>query len=195
MRKITDRQKKVLDFIEEHLSSSGHAPTVRETAARFNVNIGAAQKHISALVRKGYVKHSPGISRGLDIASRTPHATVPVLGRVPAGSPVPPIEDIEGHVHIDRDIAGKGDCFALKVKGDSMTGAGILEGDIVVVRHQQTADSGDIVVAMAGGEATVKKLRKKGRDVYLEPANPKYRPIHSNDIRIIGKVVYLSRKI
>ncbi len=96
---------------------------------------------------------------------------------------------------MDKDIAGKGALFALKVKGDSMTGAGIFEGDIVVVRQQQTAEDGEIVVAMTGGEATVKRLVRKGREIYLKPENPAYKPINGKEIHIVGKVVFLTRKI
>ena len=195
MDKLTEKQKRILDFINESFSHSGHAPTVRETAAHFGVSIGAAQKHLAALVHKGFVTHTPGISRGIDPISRKPHVSVPILGSVPAGSPLEAIENTEGHLQVDADIAKGGQYFALKVKGDSMTGAGIFEGDTIVVRQQQTADDGDIVVAMVRGEATVKRLRGKDGDVFLEPANPKYKPIRGKDIKIHGKVVYLARKI
>lgn len=195
MDKLTEKQKRIFDFINESFLQSGRAPTVRETAARFNVNIGAAQKHIAALIHKGFVMHTPGISRGLDPVFRKSQVPVRILGKVTAGTPVEAIEDTEGYLHIDADIAKNGQHFALRVKGDSMSGAGILEGDIVGVRQQQAGDDGDIVVALVDGEATVKKLRRKDGEVYLEPANPRYKPIRSKDIRIIGKVVYLSRKI
>ncbi len=195
MKELTARQKRILDIISEHVSEAGAPPTVREIAAASGITIGPAQRHIKALVTKGYLTHRAGVSRGVDLAFRDPHASVPVLGRVPAGSPVPPVEDLEGRVQVDRRALGKGEFFALRVKGDSMTGAGIFDGDIVVVRRQPSAEHGDIVVALAGGEATVKKLYSKGKDVWLEPANPKYGPIHSEDIQIAGKVVYLTRKV
>lgn len=195
MKELTGRQRQVLEFVERFSAEAGAAPTVREVASGTGVTIGPAQRHLKALVDKGYLRHRAGVSRGMDVASRAPQAAVPILGRVPAGSPVPPLEDIEGHVHVDRHFVGKGNYFALRVRGDSMTGAGILDGDIVVVRQQQTAEHGEIVVALAGGEATVKRLHRKGRELWLEPENPKYRPIHSDDVRIAGKVVYLTRKI
>jgi repressor LexA len=195
VKEITGRQKQILDFIADFAAEAGVTPTVREVASRLGITIGPAQRHLKALIAKGYLKHRAGISRGIDLALRAPQFSVPILGRVPAGSPVPPLEDVEGHVHIDRHAVGKGNYFALKVRGDSMTGAGIFEDDVVVVRQQETAEHGDIVVALAGGEATVKRLHRKGKDVWLEPANPKYKPIHSKDIRIAGKVVYLTRKI
>jgi repressor LexA len=121
---------------------------------------------------------------------------VPVLGSVPAGNPAEAIEGIEDYLYLEKDMVLSGTYFALKVKGDSMTGAGIFDGDTVVIRHQQDAEDGEIVVARVdGGEGTVKRLRKKDGEVYLAPENPKYEPIRGRNIEIAGKVVYLTRKI
>ena len=195
MEKLTERQKQILDFITDFLSGSGFAPTVREIAGHFKISIRPVQKHIEALVRKGHLRHKPMVSRGLDPASRKPLVSIPLLGRVPAGVPLQPLEYAEDHVQVDRDAVGSGKCFALKVKGDSMTGSGIFDNDTVIVRQQPGAEHNDIVVAMVDGEATVKKLFKKAGDVFLQATNPKYRPIRARNIEILGKVIYLMRKI
>lgn len=195
MKELTARQRQILGFITEFSEDQGVSPTVREIAKQFKISIRPVQKHIEALVLKGSLTHKPGISRGLDIASRKPQVSIPLLGRIRAGSPLDPIEDIEGHISIDKEIARSGKYFALRVKGDSMVDAGIFENDIVIVRQQFVADNNDIVVAKVEGEATVKKLHRTNAEVYLKPANPAYKPIRSGHIDIIGKVVYLMRNM
>jgi repressor LexA len=195
MEKLTPKQKEILDHITHAAADTGCTPTIREIAASFKLSIGAIQKHLKALVKKGYLKHKAGLARGLEPANRKPLAAVPVLGRVPAGLPVPPLEDAGDFLYVDKNILRSGNYYALKVKGDSMTGAGIFEGDLIVVRQQPVAEDGEIVVALVEGEATVKKLRKKGDTVYLEAANPKYAPIEANEISVLGKVVYLTRAL
>jgi len=196
MEKITEKQKKVLDHVSGFIADSGRAPSIREIAGNFNVNIGAIQKHIAALVKKGYLKHTPGLSRGIMPASHKPWSKVPVLGRVPAGNPTEAIEGVEDYLYLEKDMVLSGTYFALKVKGDSMTGAGIYEGDTIVIRQQPDAEDGQIVVAKVdGGEGTVKRLRKNGAEVYLQPENPGYEPIRGKNIEIAGKVVYLTRKV
>ena len=193
MQPLTERQKEILNFIIGAKDERGIPPTVREIAAHFRISIGPAQRHIKALVRKEYLRHTPSVSRGLDVPSHRPHMLVPVLGKVAAGIPIPPVEEAEESVAVDRDYAGRGELFALRVKGDSMTGSGIFEGDIVVVRRQPDAEHSDIVVAMVEGEAAVKKLIKQGRDAHLESTNPKYAPIKNREITIVGKVIRLIR--
>lgn len=196
MEEITQKQRNVLDFTSEFISDHGRAPSVRETAGYFKVNIGAAQKHIKALVKKGYLKHTPLLSRGITVSSHRPWAQVPVLGSVPAGNPAEAIEGVEDYLYLEKDMVLSGTYFALKVKGDSMAGAGIYDGDTIVVRSQAAAEDGEIVVAKVnGGEGTVKRLRKKSGDVWLQPENPKYEPIRGKEIEIAGKVVYLTRKV
>ena len=195
MKYITARQKSILDYIKSHFDEFGHAPTVREVSSHFGITIGPAQKHLRALVRKGYLRHTPGLSRGIDIAGRRPLSAVPVLGRVMAGIPDRPGESAEGHVYVESGILSGGEHFALKVRGDSMTGSGIFENDTLIVRKQPVADDGDIVVAMVDGEGAVKRFRKKDGHIFLESTNPKYKPIRAPVIIILGKVVHLSRKI
>jgi len=194
MDELTAKQRKVLDFIADALNS-GLSPTVREIAGAFKITIGPAQRYIKALEKKGYLKHTPGISRGIEVAWRKPMAAVPLLGRVPAGRPLTPYEDAEDYLYISKNTVKNGKCFALKVKGDSMTGAGINEGDTIVVRQQAAAENGEIVVAMVQGEATVKRLVRDKGEVYLKAENPAYSPIHAADINVIGKVIYLLREM
>jgi len=194
--KLTEKQKKVLEHISGCISGSGTAPSIREVAGHFKVNIGAIQKHIAALVKKGYLKHTPGMSRGITVSSHRPWTRVPVLGSVPAGNPTEAIEGIEDYLYLEKDMVLSGTYFALKVKGDSMTGAGIYEGDTIVIRQQPDAEDGEIVVAKVdGAEGTVKRLKKKDGEVYLQPENPSYQLIRGKNIEIAGKVVYLTRKV
>lgn len=193
VERLTRRQKQILDFITDFVSGSSSAPTVREIAEKFGISIGPVQRHLKALIRKGYLKHKPGVSRGIDLVFRKALVAIPVLGRVPAGVPVPPVENVEDYIYLRKDVAKSGNYFALRVKGDSMTGSGILENDLVVVKQQPTAENNDIVIAMVDDEAVVKKLRRKGKGVYLESTNPEYKPISVKQIKILGKVVYLMR--
>ena len=195
MEQLSDRRKDILDFVTAHTAETGSAPTLREIAGHFRITVGPVQRHLAALVENGYMHHTSGRSRGLTIAGHKPMARLPVLGRVPAGLPMEAVESIEDYIYVDKAIVKAGTYFALRVKGDSMTGAGIYDGDTVVVRHQPTADDSEIVVAKIDGEATVKRLRKKNNAVFLQPENPKYPIIRADNIEIVGKVVYLTRKI
>jgi len=193
MEKLTEKQKKIFEFISQFIADTGAGPTIREIASFFHITIGPVQKYIRILAKKGYLKQTPLISRGITLASHRPLVPVPLLGRVHAGPISEAIENIEGYLHIDQNIVRHGEYFALTVKGDSMSGSGINEGDTVIVRKQLSANHNDIVVAMIGDEAAVKKLHRTNKDVYLVSTNPKYAPIKSSGINIVGKVVYLTR--
>lgn len=193
MEELSEKQKQILDYLNGFMAEHGRAPTVREIAAAFHITIGPVQKHLKALVRKGHVRHQPGIARGLSLHSHRSLVAVPVLGRVTAGLPAEPLEDIENYVYVDRSVVQSGDYFALRVKGDSMTGAGIFDGDVLVVRRRNVADDGAIVVAMIDGEATVKYLRRRKGRVWLAAANPAYADIEADEITVLGTVVYLAR--
>ncbi len=193
MEKLTERQQKVFDFIARFIAESGASPTIREIAAAFKITIGPVQKYIKILQKKGFLKQTPLIARGICLSSHKPLVPVPLLGSVHAGPLSEAIENIEDYLHIDQNVVRNGEYFALRVKGDSMEGSGINEGDIVIVRRQVTANHNDTVVAMISEEAGVKKLYKTGKEVYLVSTNPKYAPIKSSNINIVGKVVYLTR--
>ena len=195
MEQVTEKQGRVLLYVADFAAEHGFAPTVRETARRFGVSIGAVQKHLKALVKKGCLKHSPLLSRGMVPASMRPVSFIPLLGRVCAGVPVSAEENIEDYVCVDMIPAGSASYFALRVKGDSMTGAGIFDNDIVIVKKQASADNGDIVVALVDDEATVKRLKAGNDGVSLEAANPAYAPITRGAITVLGKVVRLVRDL
>lgn len=199
---LTERQKQILDYIESLIVERGHSPTIREIGARFGISsTNGVRSHLAALVKKGYLKKEDYISRGLELtrnlASRI--GRVPLVGSVPAGLPIDAVENIEGEIALDLSFMPKGDSFSLTVTGDSMIGAGIYNGDVVVVQKQSVARKGDIVVAIVNGEATVKRYFRDGERIRLQPENSDFEPIYigrkSGDFRIAGKVVGLLRRI
>jgi repressor LexA len=199
---LTPRQEQLLRLIENSLSQRGYVPTLQELAQALGINsLQGVKDHLAALERKGYVRRPAGKRRAIEIVHHIVpvDGTIPVLGRVAAGRPVLAIENQEGHLRLDQTLLGRGQYFALRVQGDSMIGAGIAEGDYVIVRQQENADSGEIVIASLGEEVTVKRLRRKGKAVFLEAANPAYPPIplfrHTAAPRLLGKVVGLYRNL
>jgi repressor LexA len=192
---LTPKQAEVLAFIEAEISRSGRPPTYRDIAEHCGYDaVGTVQDHIRALIRKGFLHKEPGVARGIRLAHRTESVDIPILGAVPAGRPIEAIESGLGYVSIPAKW--RGDLYALRVTGESMIGAGILDGDFVVVHKSADARSGDIVVAMIDGEATVKYLEKKNGRVRLLPANPRFEPIEipaESDNVIQGKVVSVQR--
>lgn len=189
---LTTRQQKLLAFIIEHSRSKGYPPTIREICRAFGFgSTGTARDHLRALEAKGWLRTLRGKSRGL--VPQHWLRSLPVLGRVPAGSPLLADENIEGSVDLSREFNGQ-NLFALKVQGDSMANAGIHDGDLVVVRAQDHAEAGDIVVALLDGEATVKELARRAGKLWLQPANPRYDPIAvGGDTKIAGKVIGVIR--
>ena len=201
---ITGRQKEILDFIQDYVEFNGFPPTYREIGKQFNIaSTFGVKRHIDALVKKGFLNNSNNLSRTLSLVvnnnpiQKEPVVEIPVVGRVAAGQPVLAQENIEGHLSIDKSlIANKTECFGLKVRGDSMINAGILEGDLVIVSPQKEAVNGDIIVALLGDEATMKKFLMENGKIYLIPENENYDPIPVNDpneFSIIGKVIGVFR--
>ena len=201
--RLTERQQEVLSFIQAFSETHGVPPTVREIGGRFHVTPRAAFDHLRALERKGYLRRrsSEGrTSRALTVAARPSTAReVPILGRIAAGAPLLSEENREGTLPLDPAwVGGRGDdVFGLRVRGESMINAHIVEGDTVLVRRQDHAQPGDIVVALVDGEATVKRLGRDGHTVLLRPEHPTMAPIvireGEKDLRILGKVVGLVR--
>jgi repressor LexA len=198
MEELTPRQRQVLDFVTGCLDHRGYPPTLREIAAHLGIRgtLGAA-KHLDALERKGLIRKSPGSSRGLALTGRSaPAVSLPVVGTVRAGAPQPALEEIEGYFAVDPEHRRGGDFF-LRVKGDSMSGAGILEGDLALVRPQPTAVNGEIVVALFDGEATLKRFFREPGQIRLQPENPTLEPIvvrpGDGEVMLVGKVVGLYR--
>lgn len=202
---ISSREK-VLGFVRQRLME-GRSPTVREVQAALGFRaVQSAKEHLDRLVAEGRLSRASGVSRGYRLPEladrRTALRLVPILGRVQAGLLSPAAEDHEGYVALEtRRVGGKSHqdpWFALKVRGESMTGVGILPGDLVIVRRQSTASSGDIVVALVGEEATVKTLRMKPGRVELHPANPDFETIviqAPEEVSILGKVVEVRRSL
>jgi repressor LexA len=200
MEPLTPRQQSVLDYITTCLETRGYPPTLREIAGHLGINgtLGV-MKHLNALTQKGHIRREPGNSRGIALTRPTAAASLPIIGVVRAGLPQPAMEEIEGYFAIDRAQLRSGGAFFLRVKGDSMINAAILEGDLALVRPQATAENRDIVVAMVDGEATLKRFyRERGR-IRLQPENPNLPAIivreGEGEVSIIGKVVGIYRPL
>ncbi len=197
---LTIRQKQIYDFIVRNIHEKGYAPSIPEIGTRFKIaSTNGVSDHLKALQKKGYIRRvgkraievlTP-LGKSLFAATRQ----VPILGRVAAGKPLITEESVEGLIGVPAEIA-RGETFVLKVKGDSMIDAGILEGDYVIIRHQETAESGDIVCAMINGEATLKRFYKQKDTITLKAENKNYAPMNivREDFSIVGKMVGLIRK-
>jgi repressor LexA len=200
-KKLTIRQQKILDFIVSYIKDNGYPPTVRDIARDFKMSSKGAYDHMVAIEKKGYIRRDPTKPRAIELLdfvqrdSQEPVINVPVIGRVAAGEPLLATENIERTITISSDMVRTETPFALRVKGNSMIGAGILEDDYVIVRQQHSAEQGDIVVALIGDEATVKKFYKEDNHVRLQPENPLMAPIIVKDVTILGKVIGLFRNI
>jgi repressor LexA len=193
---LTDRQERLLRIIETSVTKRGYVPTLQEMAAAMGItSLQGVKDHLTALERKGYLRRTPGRRRAIGIIQPiTPIAgSVPILGRVAAGRPLLAVENREGALRLDNSLLGNGNHFALRVQGDSMIDAGIQEGDYAIVRQQDAANPGDIVVALLGEGVTVKRLRRKGSALFLEAANAAYDLIPLTGVspppRILGIVV------
>jgi len=193
---LTDKQRDILRFIYDEIKNSQLPPSLREIAEHFGyASVRSAQDHLAALVQKGFVRISANKSRAIEII-RENIFSLPIIGTVQAGMPTLAVENINEYLNLDDMIFSGVDIFGLRVKGDSMVDAGIMPHDLVLVRSQSVAEAGEIVVAVAGEEATVKYLKKIGGKYYLVPANPKYNPILlTSDFSIIGIVLTVVRKL
>lgn len=209
-KQLTDRQEKILSFIQQFQRESGYPPTLREIGKHFGISSTfGVKRHLDALVKKGYLNILGNASRGISINKdelfnpepinifEKENNKIPIIGRVAAGSPILAEENIEGSVLIDQTFLKKSDnCFALKVKGDSMIDAGIFDGDLVIVSPQMAANNGDIIVARISDEVTVKIYEFKNQVVKLIPQNKDYNPIvveNKEEFSIVGKVTGVLR--
>jgi repressor LexA len=198
---ITPRQQRILDFISETVRDRGYPPTVREIGEAVGLTSSSSvHAQLANLERKGLLHKDPTKPRAMALSEPRPDAvTVPLVGRIAAGAPILADEHVEEYLAIPQGFAGDEPHFALTVRGDSMTGAGIFDGDVVVVRSQEHARDGDIVAALMPGpaedEATVKRFGHDGDRVLLIPENPALEPIEMADGRIMGKVVAVLRKL
>ena len=185
MPRTSDKSEKILDYVNQFIQENGYAPSVREIGAAVGLRSTASVSyHIQQLQEKGLLASPGAKGRKRAIATSVRPGQIPVVGVVTAGIPILAVENQEGTMAWDGDPG----CFALRVRGDSMINAGILSGDKVVVRPQQTAHDGQIVVARIGDEATVKRLWRRNGQVWLMPENDNYEPIDGSEAEIIGLV-------
>jgi len=198
-RELTGRQKEILAAIRKFMEDEGKPPTLKEIGDMFGFAPSTIFQHLGALETKGFIRRGPN-SRDVEIVGFDPSEAIkamkkiPVIGRVAAGQPMLAEENIEGYIYVDGTRIRSDDVFALKVKGDSMTGAGIFNGDIVIVRKQSAAEHRDTVVALIDDEATIKRFVRRGGGYSLEPANERYKPIPVREnTQIIGKVIGMQR--
>jgi len=196
---LNERAGKILAFIQGFTREHGFPPTIREIGEAFGISsTNGVRYYLTLLEKGGHLKRSGRISRGIGPTVPQAATGIPILGRVAAGQPILAEENHEGTLETMEIFGDRRGLFALKVRGDSMIGAGILAGDYVVVRHQERANAGEIVVALVGEEATVKYYRPREDSVELVPANPKYEPIvvaEESDFRILGTVRGVIRTI
>jgi repressor LexA len=198
---LTKKQETVLEYISYHLHKFGYPPTVREIGRAFGISEKAAHDYLNAIEKKGYIRRAPGKPRAIEILDDVTKkglklaGEVPIVGRVAAGTPLLATENIEGTLPVPKEMIKHDSCFALRVKGSSMIDAGILEGDLVIVKSQSVADPGDIVVALLDDEATVKRLFFEGDKICLQPENPNMEAIVVSEVQVLGKVIGLFRQM
>lgn len=203
VEQITEGQTRALDELAGAIDRTGIALTMSELGARLGISSASAHQLVMQLERKGYVRREPRKARSLRIVRRprtdiARSVRVPIIGVVKAGPAMLAEENLFGEVSVAADLVGSHPCFALEINGDSMKDADIRDGDIVIVRRQQLAESGEIVVALIDNEATVKRLEIDDGEIRLLPENRKYKPIEVNpdsDFRVLGKVISVSQKL
>ena len=192
MKGITDRQKEVLTFISSFTESNGYPPTVREISDHFGISIRAVQDHILALQKKGFLSQAQKRARSIQVLSDSGESfpfvgRVPLLGTVAAGKPLLCEENLDGYLNLTEPFVRPGKSyFALRVRGQSMINAGILEGDLAVIEQASTAVDGQIIVAVIDDAITLKRYYKEAGRIRLQPENPSFQPIYCDDLRIVG---------
>ena len=204
---LTKRQQEIFDFIKKYSAKYGYPPTVRDIGKAVGLaSSSTVHAHLANLEKIGLVRRDPTKPRALELLDRAAQGVqagvqtflqpgLPLVGQVAAGQPIVAEENIEEYIQTPSFAGGEDGEFLLRVRGDSMEDAGIIEGDLVVVRSQEHAQDGDIVVALVGEEATVKRFFQESDHVRLQPENASMEPIRSRDVRVLGKVVGLMRNI
>jgi repressor LexA len=198
---LTKRQQEIFDFVKRYVGEHGYPPTVRDIGKAIGLTSSSTvHAHLANLEKLGLLRRDPTKPRAIEVLKDKAKQVVsppglPVVGQVAAGQPVLADENIEEYVPVPGIAGGEDGEFVLRVKGDSMKEAGILEGDFVIVRRQETAGDGDIVVALVGDEATVKRFFREDDHVRLQPENPSMEPIRTREAQVIGRVVGLCRRV
>lgn len=199
---LPPRQQEILEFIARHVRARGYPPSVREIGKAVGLKSSATvHGYLNRLERAGFIRRDPTKPRTIEILGGglrpAPDGVVavPVLGRVTAGAPVLAVENVDDTFPLPADLVRGQEVFMLRVRGDSMIGAGIHDGDQVIVRRQNHADDGDIVVALLGDEATVKRFFRENGRVRLQPENPRLEPIITREVNVLGKVIGLFRRL
>ena len=198
---LTKRQQEIFEFIKRYSSAHGYPPTVRDIGKAVGLaSSSTVHAHLANLEKAGLLRRDPSKPRALELLRETARKAVgpsglPVVGRVAAGAPVLAEENIEEYVEVPEIAGGDDGDYVLRVSGDSMKDAGILDGDHVVVQPRDTARNGEIVVALVGEEATVKRFFKEKDHVRLQPENDDFEPIRTRDAEVIGRVVGVCRRV
>ena len=201
---LTKRQQEIFDFIKKYSAKYGYPPTVRDIGKAVGLaSSSTVHAHLSNLEKVGLLRRDPSKPRAIELLDRAVGAVkdvvsptgLPLVGHVAAGQPILAEENIEDYVSVPEIAGGEEGEYILRVRGDSMKNAGILEGDFVVVRPQDTAADGEIVVALVGEEATVKRFFREEDHVRLQPENETLEPIRSRDVRVLGRVVGVFRRV
>ena len=203
MDDLTPRQMQILQYIRREVKAKNYPPSVREIGEAVGLSSSSTvHAHLAKLESKGYIRRDPSKPRALELMDNDPPPSivpdvmsVPVLGQVTAGEPILAEQNIEDYFPLPKSMVHQDSVFLLKVRGDSMINAGIMDGDLVIVRQQTTASNSEIIVAMLDGEATVKRFYKEKDHIRLQPENDLYEPLRSPDITVVGKVIGVFRHI
>ena len=199
---LTDKQQQILEFIKHRILEKGYPPAVREICQAVHLrSTSSVHSHLETLERKGYIRRDPTKPRAIEIIdddfnlARREIVHIPIVGTITAGEPILAVENIEDYFPMQPDFISSRDTFMLHVRGESMINAGIMDGDLVIVQQQPTADNGDIVVAMIDDSATVKRFYKEDGHYRLQPENDAMDPIVVPEVSVIGKVIGLCRSM
>jgi repressor LexA len=200
MKDLTERQKEVLSFIAGYIRAHSYPPTIREIADNFSISVKGAHDHVTALKRKGSLKQTDKRSRTMELVKRGDEegpeslVQIPLLGTVAAGLPILSEENWDGTITLHRSMLKKSKkYFALKIRGDSMSGAGIMDGDTAVIEKQTTVRNGEIAVALVDEAVTLKRFYKESTRIRLQPENSAYKPIYCQNVRVLGRLARIIR--
>ena len=197
MRASEENQSKILEFIRQEIEEKGYPPSVREICAAVGLkSTSTVHAHLNNLEKKGLIRRDSTKPRALELLDNSVSRgrSVPLVGKVTAGLPITAIENIEDYLTLPQGMLGHDELFCLRVEGESMIEMGILDGDIIVVRQQENAENGEVVVAMIDDEATVKRIYFEPTRIRLQPENSHMEPIYTDHVQVLGKVVALFRQ-